>query len=136
MQPEKFSLITDFATYKNDSRGSLSLVLPSGLFIPANGVYEVKSSMVIGVEGASERGQIYSSKINKRFPTSILNVNRSGFTDFGDSPYTIICEMYRTASNELTFSISILNPYNLILLTEFGDETFTFYANTFLPPFP
>ena len=128
-KPESFISTTDYATLKNDGTATLTITLPASVAIASSTNYTLTSDVTVGTAGSSDRAQIHSSRLNKRYVTNLLSIDRSG-TD----PYTILVSLYRTSATNLRAVVDIRNPYGSTLTTESTAETFTFYVNTFLPP--
>lgn len=132
-----FILSTDYATLKNDNNATIQVTFPGSTVVPASvgvagSAVEVHTDVTMGAPGAISRIQISSTKdAGIIHPARNVYYNRTG--DLGS--YQIVAFTYRTSPTTLRCSAFVTNPYNAILTTEAGDETFTFYVNTFLPPF-
>lgn len=134
-KPENFTLTSDYATLKNDATTSLTITLPGSLSIAAGGNYLLTATASIGTAGASERSQIHSSKWTYYWLGNILSIARDGLVGGSPANYLTVAELYRSSATQVTAQVSIRNPYAGTLSTVAGDETFTFYVSTFLPPF-
>lgn len=128
-KPESFISTSDYATLKNDGTATLTITLPASVGIASSTNYTLTSDVTVGTAGASDRAQIHSSRLGKRYVTNLLGVSRSG-----SDPYTILVSLYRTSATTLRAMVDIRNPYGGTLTTEATAEVFTFYVNTFLPP--
>jgi len=140
-KPESFTSSTDFATLKNDARASAQVTAPGSQVIPATiGVaasyLEYHADLAVGAPGAVMRVQIASSK-----NSNIIQVTQNtGGVRLGTllgfpNPYNISAFAYRLSPTTVRCQVYIPNPNSDPLTTAAGDETFTFYINTFLPPF-
>lgn len=134
-KPENFTLTTDYATLKNDATTTLTLTLPGSLSIAAGNSYLLTTTASVGAAGASERSQIRSSKWTYDWLGNILSVAQDGLIGGSPANYLTVAELYRSSATQVTAQVSIRNPYAGTLSTVAGDETFTFYVSTFLPPF-
>lgn len=135
-KPNSFILTTDFATLKNDDSSSTTVVAPGLAVVPGSSYLEYHSDLGIGVQGSITRIQISSSK-NSNIIQLTRNVSgsRTGTVLGFSTPYSIYAFVYRLDANTIRCQAYIPNPYADPLTTEAGDETFTFYINTFLPPY-
>lgn len=134
-KPENFTLTTDYATLKNDATTTLTLTLPGSLSIAAGNSYLLTTTASVGAAGASERSQIRSSKWTYYWLGNILSIAQDGLVGGSPANYLTVAELYRSSPTQVTAQVSIFNPYAGTLSTVAGDETFTFYVSTFLPPF-
>ena len=141
-KPSQFILNTDYATLKNDASGTVSVTAPGSQVVPAavgpvGGYLEYHTDIEIGVAGSITRLQISSSKeSNTVYSTRTLDILRLGTVlGFPGVPYNIIAFTYRTAPTTLRCIVYVSNPNTDPLTTAVGDETFTFYVNTFIPPY-
>lgn len=133
-KPASFISSSDYATLKNDGEVTFTIILPASLFITAGTTYSLTDTASVGTTGASERAQIHSSKLNKRYICSLLSVERSGTVGGVPSSYSILASLTRTTGTTLRASVEIFNPYSGALTTASGSELFTFYVRTFIPP--
>lgn len=138
---ERFILTTDFATLKNDNSGNTTVTFPASQSVPAavgsTGGYTIfTSDLTIGVQGALTRTQISSSK-DSNIPYTVrrLSYQRSGIVSGSPASYTIDAFTFRLNANTIRFQVMVMNPYSSALTTATGAETFTFFINTFLPPY-
>lgn len=128
--PSDFIQTTDFATTKQDNSAIATVVLPGSTSVPGSGSVEFHTDVVIGAKAAITRMQIASSKYlsNDRNVCSQLIRTYSG-------PYQAAAYATRINATTLRCSVFIPNPSAVGMTTVAGDETFTFYIDTFLPPF-
>lgn len=134
-KPENFIGDSDYATLKNDAWALLTVTFPGSQAISGGGTLSFSDSTTAGVAGASERAQIYSSKIDLRYVGSILVVSRNATSSFGSIPYSMVADLSRTGPNTLTASVTVVNNQAFTITTASGSEMFTFYVATFVPPF-
>lgn len=133
----KFIFSTDYATLKNDNNATVQVTFPGSVVVPASvgsagSAIETHTDVTIGAQGAISRIQISSTKdASIIHPARNVYYNRTG--DLG--AYTIVAFTYRVSPTVMRCSAFVTNPFSSPLTTEAGDETFTFYVNTFLPPF-
>lgn len=142
VKPSHFILTTDYATLKNDDSDALQVTAPGAQAVPSatgplGGFLEYHQDIEVGAQGSVTRLQISSSKdSNTVYSTRDLSVQHNGTV--GGIPgflYSVTAFTYRVSSTTIRCQVYILNPYSGILTTETGDETFTFYINTFIPPY-
>lgn len=133
---ESFILSTDFATLKNDAAASTSVTAPGSATVVGGSYVEYHSDLNIGVVGSLTRIQVSSSKNSNSIQvTRFVAGSRTGVVLGSPAAYGIYAFVYRLDSDTLRCQVYIPNPYADSLTTEAGDETFTFYVNTFLPPY-
>lgn len=135
--PEEFTLSTDFATLKNDARATVQVTFPGSTLVPGptgptGGFVEFHTDVAIGSTGAISRVQISSSKdLNTIRPARNIYYSRSGSAGL----YQIVAFTYRISPTVVRCIALVPNPNASPMTTESGNETFTFYVNTFIPPF-
>lgn len=130
--PTNFILNSDFASLKNDDGTSVSVTFGGSTVISANSTASVTQDVVIGAQSSINRVQIASSKdSNKRYSTQALSFSRVGSAGI----YNIYAFVSRISSTTLRCRVYVPNPFGSSLTTASGDETFTFYIDTFLSPF-
>lgn len=140
-KPSDFILSTDYATLKNDDSDTTSVTAPGAVSVPAavgpvGGYVEYHQDLTIGTAGAITRLQIESSKnAGVVYAARTLSIDRTGTVGGSPANYSIIAFAYRTAPTTLRCQVYISNPNAGTLTTAAGDETFTFYINTFLAPY-
>ena len=134
--PSNFIANSDFATFKNDD-GTVATVLFTGSTnVAGNSSSTVTTDITIGEQASVNRIQISSSKDSSlRYSTLSLSYNRTGTVSGSPAPYDIFAIVTRTSATNLRCSVYVPNPYGSTLTTASGNETFTFYIDTFLPPF-
>lgn len=132
-KPENFIQNSDYASLKNDDRGSVSVTFPASQSVASNGLKIFYNTIDVGTSGASARVQIASSKdSNKFYSCTQLTYQR----DLGGGfSYTIVASYSRTSSSTMTVYCFVYNQTGFGITTLPGDETFTFSINTFLDPF-
>lgn len=136
-----FILSTDYATLKNDNETTVQVTFPGsvivgGSVLPAGTSMERHTDVTIGAQGAISRIQISSTKdASIIHPARNVYYNRTGTVLGFSTPYTIVAFVYRISPTTMRCTALVTNPTSDPLTTEAGDETFTFYVNTFLPPF-
>lgn len=134
--PSQFIATSDYATLKNDNGTSTTVTFPASTVIAGSGSSVVTSDLVIGAAASINRVQISSSKdSNTRYATLSLSFGRTGTSSGSPASYDIFAFVTRISSTTLRCSAYVPNPYGASLTTATGDETFTFYIDTFLPPF-
>lgn len=131
-QPSKFILSTDFATLKNDAQTSTSVTFPASTVVVGSSYAEFHVDLVIGKQASLNRIQIASSKdSNKRYIGKTLGYSRSGSL----GAYTILAYTTRISSSTLRCTVYLQNLYGGNMTSEAGNETFSFFIDTFIPPF-
>lgn len=136
LQPSKFITNSDFATLKNDNGGSTSITFLGSTSISGSSFSQLTSDLTIGARASINRLQISSSKdASTRYATLSLGYTRTGTSSAAPASYGIVAYVSRTSATNLRFAVYVPNPYGASLTTESGNETFTFYINTFIPPF-
>jgi len=134
--PSSFISTSDYATFKNDGSTSTFVVYAASTSVAGNGYSIVSADIAIGKQASINRVQISSSKdSSKRYSSLSLSFNRIGLVGGSAAPYTVVAYMSRTSATNLRCSVYVPNPYSSTLTTATGNETFTFYIDTFLPPF-
>lgn len=134
MKPELFIATSDYATLKNDNKGTDSLTMPSSVIVGPGSVYKLEKKIAIGSAGAAERAQIESNLLGKRYVGHFLSVSRNGTVSSNTAQYSVLALVTRDTDTTIALSIEVWNPYSSNLVTANVTETFTFYINTFLPP--
>lgn len=136
-KPSDFILTTDYATLKNDNKGSVSITLPSAILIPAAGIYSQSASIPIGVRGSSFRSRISSTKRTEQFVTNtVVYSYSSGATVIGSpTNYDIFVTVTRANPTSLTLSVTIPNGFADPMSVTGLAQTITANVATFLPPF-
>lgn len=139
-KPESFTATTDFATLKNDNFGSVSITIPASVSIPNTGVgstYTLSASFNVGVKGAVSRTRITSGRYGITTAGPLLISNSTGVYSGSPANYAIYAFLSRSSATTITCYITIqgdgASPGSLT--TANTPETFTFYTNTFIPPF-
>jgi hypothetical protein len=141
VKPSQFILTTDYATLKNDDADSTSVTAPGAQVVPAavgplGGYLEYHTDLEVGVQGSITRLQISSSKqSNIVYSTRTLSLDRTGTVLGMPAIYSVVAFTYRVGPTTLRCQVYIQNPNADPLTTEAGNETFTFYVNTFIPPY-
>lgn len=135
--PESFILSSDYATLKNDNKGTVAITVPANQSIANNSVLILQASIQIGTKGAISRSRITSSRYNITSPTPVLITNAIGTYSGHPVNYTIFAFTSRSAADIVTCYVSIagdgFSPGSFT--TANTAETFTFNVNTFIPPF-
>lgn len=132
VKPSLFILTTDYATLGNDDGTTISVTAPGFQPIGAGATLTYSTDVVIGAKASLNRIQISSSKdSNTPYETLSLSFLRVG----SPSPYNIVAYAFRIDTSTLRCQIIIPNPTGAPMITEAGDETFTFDIDTFIPPF-
>lgn len=134
--PQDFDITSDFATLKNDNSGDISVTFPGSFSVPGNGLSQFTNTINIGTRGAALRTRASSSKdSNTWYVCSSLSYMRTGMSGGFSASYSVVAAASRTSPTTITVVALVLNPYSGTLVTEAGNETFSFHLNTFLPPF-
>lgn len=135
-KPSNFIMTTDYATLQNDDGTSTTVTAPGSASVPGSSYVEYHTDLTIGAQASINRVQIASSKdSNTRFATQALYYLRTGTVGGVATPYNILAFAYRTSATNLRCQVYIPNPNLTTLTTASGNETFTFYIDTFIPPF-
>lgn len=131
-KPTSFITTSDYATLKNDAGSSGTVTVPASFTVGAANTKTYTTNLTLGSTGSINRVQISSSKdSNTIYSTGLHARTRTGSL----GAYTIYSFVTRTSATNLQLTCIIPNPYGATLTGASGDETFTFYVNTFLPPF-
>lgn len=129
-KPAQFILDTDYTTLKNDTNNTIQIVVPASTIIPANSYVEFTSSIT-----ASVPGSIVQAQIGDSFMGQVLIGNQVVFHHDTASPYDVLCLTYRPNATTLTCLVYIPNPYGTPTTGIAQNVTYTFYIDTYLPPF-
>lgn len=138
MKPQDFIAISDFATLKNDNKGSITLTLPSSLSVAAASTASITSSLTIGAPGSSFRSRIIASVDNISYVATNVGYGRTSGATVSGFPvgYEVFVSVHRTSPTELSLIAFIPNPYGSTLSIKSGlAGTITAYVATFLPPY-
>lgn len=137
-KPDSFILNTDFATLKNSERGlTAQITVPGSVAVAGSGLYSPFVDIPITQSQAVSTARISSSKNSSRQ----LVGNATDFIRTGSvlgipgAFYDLYAFIWRVSPNVVRFQVLIQNPYDDPLVGATGDETFTVYFNTFVPPF-
>ena len=141
-KPNNFILNTDYASLKNDAKGSVTIIVPANIVIPASGTYTYidYKDVEIGRKSASSRVQISSSRLgNDMYATLMLYTTGKGRIIVDGSTYytDYLITSFFTRINDTTVraSVYIPNQTPYTLYCENTVETIKFNINTFLSPF-
>jgi hypothetical protein len=132
---------SDYATLKNSELGKVAtLVVPGNQWPTAGAYFEWHVDIPIAVPYAVATGRISSStNLNRSLVGNYqVSMHTNGFiSSVGTwtAGYTIDVFIWRASSSVVRFQAVLRNPYNEVLVTPAGDETFNLYMNTFVPPF-
>lgn len=138
-KPSNFILSTDYATYKNDAVGQVSLVIPASIVIAPNTSYTATQSVTLGTRGAPARTFInHSAEPTRWHIAPQIQVVASGIDSIsGARDYFYYVYITRTSPTSVTLNIEIPNlafgAGNLT--TESLARTVTVNVATFIPPF-
>lgn len=135
-KPQQFILDSDYASLKNDSRGRITLNIPAGAVIPANGGSVTWSSeLEIGTRNATMRTQMESSLYPGQWtPGNMraidMNMNYSGTPSLETGMVSVI----RVSPTRIRLYCTHFNfaPFNISVIT---GQTVTADVVTFLSPF-
>jgi len=132
---DRFTLNTDFDTFKNDNKGQITITLPQ-VVIGAGATYVQSQDLVIGTKNTALRAIISSSKDSNRkyLGTALYRFMQGtvlGFPAF----YGVYVSISRLNASTVRLQINIYNSQSDPLTTAAGAETFTAYLTTFLSPF-
>lgn len=134
-KPEQFILTTDYTTFKNDAKGSVTLNMPGGIGIGAGSAYVQVVDIVLGTKNAPIRSMISSSvDSNKKYLGSWQTRFRTGTVSGFAATYQVTVSISRISANTIRFELDAFNGQSSTLVTA-GSESFTAYINTFLSPF-
>ena len=135
--PENFIANTDFATFKNDAKGTLSVTFPGSQVVAGSGgLLSYTADLTLGKAGANIRARGGSSKDSSiQYAVSSVSFNRMGLILGFPAFYSIYANISRVNATTVRLTVFVNNIYSDPLTTEAGDETFTFVVNTFLSPF-
>lgn len=134
-KPESFSYISDFPSLKNDGKTTLTVTLPGSSVIAGGATLSLTATATLGTAGATERTQIYSSKLVYYWVGPALEIAREGSYAGVLGTYYTTAELYRSSATQVTALVYIANTSGSTLTTEAGDETFTFDVASFIAPF-
>lgn len=134
-KPQRFILDSDYASLKNDSKGRIALVIPSGAVIPAGGSVTWSSELEIGTRNATMRTQMVSSLVpdqwtpgNMRAIDMLMNYSGSPSLETG------MVSVIRVSPTRIRLYCTHFNfaPFNISVIT---GQTVTADVVTFLSPF-
>lgn len=135
-KPNEFTSSSDFATFKGDAKGNGTVNVPSSVVVAGSGIYTNSIDLTIGKQGAIVRGQISSSKEASEFYSGqMMSVERTGTVSGSPATYSVYAFFHRPSPTTLRLQVIVPNPYSPTLVGAAGVETFTFFANTFIPPY-
>lgn len=135
-KPERFQLTTDFATLKNDAKGQVDLIIPTGVAWAAGATQVFEAFIDLGTQNAAMRVQMRSTRYGDNWcqGTSLqsqvtFNVNGSVYDDY------IVANVERVSATRIRLYCLIPNfsPYTMTIVG--GGQTITASINTFLSPF-
>ena len=134
-KPNSFTLSSDFATLKNSELGlTATVTVPSASVVSASSYREWHTDITISEPFAIASCRIASSKNSNKYiignATDMLR-----YTSGGIVSYDIYCFVWRVNSTTVRFQALIQNPYSVSMTCASGDETFSLYMYTFVPPF-
>jgi predicted extracellular nuclease len=142
--PQDLVISTElYDTLKNDDfNNSIQIIVPSGVSVPASGLYLNTTVVEIGSAQsiAESRVQTSSNTSLDYILTSPYSagdtVGVNGFSRTGNlGAYQIYCGVTHTKLTEITARVFIVNPYGSTLTGQSGAETFTFKIRTYRAPF-
>lgn len=130
-KPENFILNSDYATYKNDSNATVTLVMPASQVIPNGGSYSAYSDVTVGTIGANMMVTIKHSGYpsNAEYSTQKLTYYADG------SFIPMIVEVFRLNATTVRLRLFIPNNSGSSITTEATPRTITAKISTFLSPF-
>lgn len=137
-KPSKFITSTDYATLKNSQTGlTATVTVPSSAVIPAGSYLEWHTDIQIAESCAMVACRISSSKNSSRWLVgNTTDMIRTGSLSGTPTTYDIFVFVWRVSANTMRFQATINNPtYGSPLTCAAGDETFSLYMYTFVPPF-
>ena len=138
-KPNNFILNSDYATLKNDNKGTISLYLGSSTVMNYNDKYTYQTSITVGTVNAAIRCQMYSSLAPSTIYSSpqmqiTLQATTSGGGGTGPYPATIYVERVSATTVKLICNVYGIAPGLTQQITG-GFQTVTADIVTFLSPF-
>lgn len=132
-KPANAILSTQFATLKNSQTGIVATItVPGSAAIGAGASAEWHTDIPITTPYALAACRIASSKNSSRsLFGNATDVIRNGSLGL----YDIYCFVWRLNSTTVRFQALIQNPYGSAMTGEAGNEVFSLYMHTFVPPF-
>lgn len=136
VKPSNFIMNSDYATLANDDTGIATVTIPGGVSVPAGGTYIQSVDIAIGATASINRIQFSSSKdFNTRYSAiGFMGWTRIGTVLGATASYEVYAIPHRISSGFLRLDAYIPNPYGDVLIGDSGNETLTFYIDTFIPP--
>lgn len=133
----RFRLISDVDSTKNSGRSTGSFTIPGSVGVPGNGRI-VRSVDLNVTPGAYCELRINSSREGGswRLATALINIQRTGVVMGNSTPYTIVLLGWHVNSTTYRVEADVINPYNVTMTGQSGDETFNVVVREYLPPFP
>lgn len=130
VKPSQFILDTDYATLKNDTSNIAQVTIPANSVIPANGYTEHSVDIVAGLPGS-----LIQAQIGDTYMGQVIVGNQVVFDHSTATPYSVLCMAYRINATTVRCTAYRPNPYNTNTTGINQAITYTFYIDTFLPPF-
>ena len=136
-KPENFIQTTDYATLKNDDRGTMQLVMPTNLLILTTSSYTFETFLNVGTRNASVRVRMKSDRYTGEWAVGNSLVTRITYNmpPIGtfDDPFVATVERVSPSTLRLYLTISNNTPYPVT--TTGPTQTITAEIRTFLSPF-
>jgi len=135
-EAEKFILTTDYSTMKNDGHATTSLTIPGSINIAAGTTQTYSSTVSLGTSGGIYSAKIYLPTVSAWFPGEFFTYALVGSTPtISPAIYSVILNVFRSSSTQVTFQAFINNPYSNTLTTNASSVTLNADITSFLPPF-
>ena len=129
-KPSDFILTTDYATLKNDTDNIVQITVPANVVIPANSFLQFTADIT-----AAQPGAIVQTQVGDSFMGQVLVGNQVVFHHDTFDPYDVFCLVYRPNALTLRCVVYLPNPYGTPTTGINQAVTYTFYVDTYLPPF-
>jgi hypothetical protein len=136
-KPKNFNVTTDYATLKNDAKGTMNLVINTGVVIPPGGSYTYETFLDLGTRNAGMRVQMKSSRYGDNWTvgTSMQTKIIDDIAPYGSFDDYFVANVQRVSPTRLRLYLIVVNfsPVNMTIVG--GGQTITAEINTFLSPF-
>lgn len=132
-KPSNFVINSDYATFKNDERGSITLTVPNGTVVGANSRVTLQSTLTIGKRDASVRSKMRCNGGTWRNCASMQKQYNINYSGVGASTNWLSSSIERTGPTTIRL-FAILDNASPYTMTVTGNYIFEADIRTFLSP--
>ena len=133
-KPSNFIMNTDYATLKNDAKGTLTVVLPASTSVAGATVASWTDTITIGEPGSSIRARIMSTKNNVVYCVNSVGYAYSTGGSGPGTDYLIYATVLRISPTQIRLSVLIPNQYGSTQNITGLSQTISATVATFIPP--